>query len=425
MRRTAPRASVSSQGPKVTDYFARKPAGDPPTSARTKDPPSSEPRNSGTIKSKPVATPDSEREVISVSSDSHISISSSSVIFVSKSSKGPRTRFRAAASAQDTSPPCIKQRASAATRVSDASPPLPSTKAAQILKPYIVSQSSPSKPNNVAKRKKKFDTDSDVEYLDNTIYVPRVVSSKVVSATPVLQVSASPSPRRTSGPEKDSPKPKRVRTPPKKKQRLSAPETRAAAVVDLVPSSQSDEQGLVEPLKPARKTADEVSDIVSRWREATLIPSDDVPLAATEPPSVGIDTEVYSPPVPELDVDMPTTEESGPSSQALPDVAASNGDAVKIFMSCPGTPQQPDASQIESGINLSFPATPVALDAESKTAQIIAQIKAKAFQARYSSPENDPLSEIPDLQDSSDESEHGFALYRPSNVTNADRLALL
>ena len=269
-----------------------------------------------------------------------------------------------------------------------------------------------------------------MEYLDNTIYVPRLVSSKVVSATPALPVSALPNPRRNSGSEKDLPKPKRVPTPPKKKQRLSAPDSRTAAAVDLVPSSQSDEQGLVEPLKPARKTADEVSDIVSRWREATLMPSDDVPLAANELTSVGIDTKAYaesSSPVPELDIDMPTTEESGPSSQALLDVAASNGDAAKVFMSCPGTParQQPDAPQVEFGINLSFPATPVALDAESKTAQIIAQIKAKAFQARCSSPENDPLFEIPDLQDSSDESEHGFALYRPSNVTNADRLALL
>jgi hypothetical protein len=213
-----------------------------------------------------------------------------------------------------------------------------------------------------------------------------------------------------------------VRTPPKKKQRLSAPDSRAADAVDFVPSSQQDEQGLVDPLKSVRKTVDEVSDIVSRWREATLIPSD-VPPLQDDPPSFGADTDVYadfSPPVPELDADMPLAEES--SSNTRPDVTA-DWPRMTFFTSCPGTPskEQLNAAQMNAATNLSLPSTPVALNAESKAAQIIAQIKANAFQARYSSPDDEIPTEVPDLEDSSDEDEDIFSTYRPPNVTNADR----
>ena len=51
---------------------------------------------------------------------------------------------------------------------------------------------------------------------------------------------------------------------------------------------------------------------------------------------------------------------------------------------------------------LPVPATPIALDTESKTAQIIAQIKADAYAAAFSSPEPDE-SQLKSLDESSDE----------------------
>jgi hypothetical protein len=60
------------------------------------------------------------------------------------------------------------------------------------------------------------------------------------------------------------------------------------------------------------------------------------------------------------------------------------------------TPQQPR-------LQPSLPATPVALTEASKTAKIIADIKAKAYAQALSSPEDSPLGELRELEDSSDE----------------------
>jgi hypothetical protein len=62
------------------------------------------------------------------------------------------------------------------------------------------------------------------------------------------------------------------------------------------------------------------------------------------------------------------------------------------------TPQQPRMQR-------SLPATPVALTEASKTAKIIAEIKAKAYAAALSSPEDSPVGEFRELEDSSDEEE--------------------
>jgi hypothetical protein len=56
----------------------------------------------------------------------------------------------------------------------------------------------------------------------------------------------------------------------------------------------------------------------------------------------------------------------------------------------------------------SLPVTPVALTEASKTAKIIADIKARAAALAMSSPEQSPILELKELEDSSDEEEQFF-----------------
>ena len=297
----AHRKSTAKQEPKLTDFFTRKSDGGGPSSSPkaniSPQKPSKHSQAGPVAKPTKPNVPPPEREIITISSDSHISVSSDSVVFVSRSTRLSRSKLRGATTTEATVTACPKQRTTLRTKARvqplDISALVP-------VKPHQSSQtpglsqrgSLPVSANRLklsAKRKKKFENDSDVEMLDTVIYVPRPVKSKQAISTPVSHpLPLTPKENLTSS--------SKVRTPSYKKQRLSSPEP-MMDVDDLIPSSQSDEQELV-PLRRPSKSLKDVTEIIARWREETL-PCDDFLPHGDEPSplnvNVNVDTEVPIP----------------------------------------------------------------------------------------------------------------------------------
>ncbi|PPQ63491.1 hypothetical protein CVT24_005148, partial [Panaeolus cyanescens] len=140
--------------------------------------------------------------------------------------------------------------------------------------------------------------------------------------------------------------------PNKKKPRLSPRQETTYSEANLVPSSQSDEEEL-----PA--TESNVNDLQSALEQPW---PDELSSYSSGPTS----------PI--------------PSSQVSPAISSS------------------------SKQSLSMPATPVALDATAKTAQIIEKIKQRAYAAVHSSPEPTPVEFKEELDDDSDEEDIPFTL---------------
>lgn len=202
--------------------------------------------------------------------------------------------------------------------------------------------------------------------------------------------------------------------------------------MEIVPSSQSDEQELVVTITTG-KTQQDVKDTVDKWRQEAASPA--VPLHddwGMDMVDADIDAGADIP-MPNPDPDIPSSSggnflnpssnhpsphssTSHTSEEQICRVPLSSGrgtsstapttPATPLFAALAARPKTP----LPDTSNIPLPATPVALDAKSKTDQIIAQIKADALAASASSPdETSKVLEYKDLEDSSSsEEEVGF-----------------
>ncbi|KAF7973856.1 hypothetical protein HWV62_14058 [Athelia sp. TMB] len=410
---------------KLTSFFTRKtpsssqpqssPAQALPPSAGIGGPSSSPAASSTTLQSSVSSKtkPKADLEVISVSSNStnrsHISISSDSVVLLPSAPK-PKARL---AAKSDMLPPQRKtgrvashldlpgsSSAPIATLKRSRSPSVQLLRSSQVANTQSTSTQVPQTPTT--KRKKKFEANSNQSFDDSIIVVSpqrKPIHSRRVPS--ITNISSSPS--RTSI-RKPSP-PKRVHRPEDEE-------------VLTVPSSQSDEQELAVPA-PVRKSTHDIKASVHRWREgASADPSAsenwnmdvdvdlDIPMA--------VDDDIDIPDVPSSDGDMLSSPSLSHYSEAEVMADLEHSADTSTTPTTPASPMPGLAGQIHLGSPLptdSHPAeTSVALDQASKTAQLIARIKAEAAKsAMASSPEGKPITfeEFGELDDSSSEGEEG------------------
>ncbi|KDR75827.1 hypothetical protein GALMADRAFT_140422 [Galerina marginata CBS 339.88] len=189
------------------------------------------------------------------------------------------------------------------------------------------------------RRKGKFDSDSETETNTNVVFV------------------------------KYTPNPQT-----RKKARLSSPleVPPLCKAEDVVPSSQSDEEELSSEVKSNVKGR-----VLSQQQ--------------TRPPPSELNKTNGIP----MNMDEYAAAELGSTSTSS--LASGN-----ILGELDGETQEPTFTHPSSGLP-SMPPTPVALDAASKTAKIIADIKARAYARSLSSPESTPLKFNEQLDDSSDD----------------------
>lgn len=247
-----------------------------------------------------------------------------------------------------------------------------------------------------------------------------------------------------------------------KKARISSPEPGAqppssghdADVEEVIPSSQSDEQELT-PSKVVKRRLSDVNKAVQEWRASSLLASPPkCPLSPSLPrdslPAAEFDVQ------PDFDVPMDEASrftDNEPAEVLVPPIAGdsqlasetevsqqlhhvSSGSElispIDAFSTGPTVPSSPltngksATSPLPQSPRFPFggeedrlttpppkdhfpplPPTPMALDAESKAAKMIAEIKAKALAAMSdssdSSDEDDNDLELKELEDSSDE----------------------
>ncbi|KAF8070514.1 hypothetical protein FPV67DRAFT_1756091 [Lyophyllum atratum] len=207
----------------------------------------------------------------------------------------------------------------------------------------IGSRDGPRSPGR--QRKSVFDSDSDVEKPAPAVYILRspVRPASVVDAP----ISASTPLRATENLRHTSPQ---IRTNPKKKQRLSSPEPCS----ELVPTSQSDEFEMVPTHSPHRDPG-LVKRSVDEWRHSAV------------------------------------------SLPALNDVFNDWKDVPASTLE--STPPPPDRLSSLSPL----PESPMVLDPTTKAAQIIADIKARAYADTLSNRPETPVREFKDELSDSDE----------------------
>ncbi|KAJ7217972.1 hypothetical protein GGX14DRAFT_598937 [Mycena pura] len=322
------------------------------------------PRRSQTSSSQPVPQPSTVQKVPprpdqEVTSSSHISLSSGT---------------RSVITLSDTSSDPLESISSRVTRqYRPKSPPS---------RPSTTKHSTV--PKETFKRKAKLDSDSEIDSIDAVAYLPRSPARTRTSAGPL----SKPQPMSISHKENLTHKLPQV-TPIPKKPRISPPPPCMPSPgpkppvdpsdPELIPSSQSDEDELAPRL--LARDSDAIMEEVDRRRSEAHSPDS---LAMSEPrEDMDVDT---SPPEA-----MIVVHEEAPSSVFTPEPSPEpQQQSIQL------TPQQPRLVP-------SLPVTPVALTAISKTAQIIADIKARAYAEALSSPEDSPLLELRDLEDSSDD----------------------
>lgn len=443
---------------KLTNFFPRRENGPTPVSSQSGGPPSSQPRQIGTTmpsksqqssNSRPIQLvnnivhPRLDQEVISVSSGSqksHISISTSnspSVVIVSSTSQSPkRPRTRAIIDAVEIlSPPRRSLRSQHLTSAISSEPSNSRSPSIQ----YLGSSQHPAPklvpPPKPPKRKKKFESDSDISPGNSIIMVrPRTTASSTAPVSPrrspmkpapvihglLTSKETITSPCKSSG--------KHLR----KKTRFD--EQRDSEGVDLVPSSQSDEQELALP-KPVKKDPEDIKVMVKKWRKETAPPDPPLPVDGDWKMDVDIDV----PPVPDTNMQYFSNMDPGkliPKSGVDSSPYLSSETEVKtglLQQSSANTSADLEASTLPFASTSAGaitpllvdtaedpPPTPVALDAASKMDQIIAQIKENALAATLSSPdEPDQLLMYQQFEDSSDEEESdGLDIFASKRTTN-------
>jgi hypothetical protein len=202
----------------------------------------------------------------------------------------------------------------------------------------------------------------------------------------------------------------------------------------MVPSSQSDEQELAAP-RIIKKDPNDINESVNRWRQEAASPKPSPPYhdwAMDIDADIGADADI---PIPDADTayssdgdplnltsDNPTPN-SSPLHSSEAEVCAGLLSSGANTSTNPTTPVSPifaassrPKSPPPTSSNAPLPATPIALSPESKTAQIIAQIKANALAASASSPdETSKVLVYKELEDSSSSDEEekyaGFDLF--------------
>ncbi|KAJ7188145.1 hypothetical protein C8R46DRAFT_1341018 [Mycena filopes] len=343
----------------ITDFFPRTRS--QPSSSQT---PSIPPP-------KRKAPPRADQEVISISSASHISVSSGtrSIITVSDTSDATLPSPSAAYDPMES----ISSRGLG--RHYHVAPPTTS--------PGKSSAKHSTASKTSFKRKALLDSDSEVDSVDAVAYISR-----------------SPARGRTVGPPVAAPlksmplsdKENITQQPPSRRQTaLTLTSYRSFRPGELVPSSQSDEQDEMVLHRPPYDSVAIMQD-VDRWRNDARSPGS---LPMSEPDET-MDVDV----IPDASI---TIAEASPAA-FTPEPSPEPQQQPLLL-----TPQRPRAQP-------SPPVTPVALTAASKTAKIIAEIKAKAIADALSSPDNSPLGELKELDESSDEDEDlisGFAIKDP------------
>lgn len=343
----------------ITDFFPRTRPISHPSSSQT---------TTTSAKKKTPAPPRPDQEVISVSSASHITVSSGTKSIITVSDTSTRAKADASFDPMES----ISSRGPVRYFVA----PPKSSPAKQSTK-----HSASAASKSSFKRKAKLDSDSEIESVDAVVHISR---SPTRTRTMGAPVPAAVKPAPSSDKENVTNQPP---VPPlRKKPRISSPEPcleppfapSEPEELITVPSSQSDEQEELVLRGPARDPVS-VMEEVDRWRN-------EAPVSwPTSEPEENMDVDVA--PEDDIVVDEPPalvfTPESSPEPQEQP-----------LLL----TPQQPRMQR-------SLPATPVALTEASKTAKIIAEIKAKAYAAALSSPEDSPVGEFRELEDSSDEEE--------------------
>ncbi|KAF5380445.1 hypothetical protein D9615_004477 [Tricholomella constricta] len=225
-------------------------------------------------------------------------------------------------------------------------PPMPLVKPAN--SPTIASLSP--RPSSGARQQRKsiFDSDSDVEQPAPAVYILRSPARPTSAGTTLI---SSPAPLRAT--ENLTTHSSHIRSNPKKKQRLSSPEPCS----ELVPTSQSDELDMAPTHSPQRDPL-LVKRSVDEWRHSAI-----------SAPSLLVD-DVF--------VDSP------------------NKSAFNLHTTQPSPDRMSSLSPV--------PASPKALNPTTKAAQIIADIKAKAYAESLQNRPETPVREFKDeLSDSSDD----------------------
>ncbi|KAJ7783268.1 hypothetical protein B0H16DRAFT_486848 [Mycena metata] len=348
----------------ITDFFPRRVSSQPSSSQTA---PSIAP-------TKQRLPPRPDQEVISVSSASHISVSSGtrSIITVSDS-----TRSFINPDASYDPMESISSRGVA--RQYHVAPPKPSP-GKQSTKHSTASKTS-------FKRKAIADSDSEVESIDAVAYISRspvrTRTSAQVVAAPLKPITFSDKENLTHQLSQPS--------PVRKKPRRSSPEPRPLTpdppiapsdAGELVPSSQSDEQDEMVLNGPPRDPVAIMED-VDRWRNEARSPLS-LPMserAMSEPEDMDLDV------VPD---DLVTVAEASPAAFTPEPSPEPQQRSVLL------TPHQHRSQP-------SLPVTPIALTEASKTAKIIADIKAQALATALSSPDDSPLGPLKELSDSDDD----------------------
>ncbi|KAJ6625558.1 hypothetical protein B0H10DRAFT_2211860 [Mycena sp. CBHHK59/15] len=322
--------------------------------------------------------PRRDQEVISVSSASHITVSSGTRSIITVSSDASiRPRPRASCDPME----------SISARGPGRAPAYHVAPAANLKSPPPKqSEKHSALPKTSFKRKTKPDSDSEMEQIDAVVYVPRSPAHTRVS-TPV-----APKPTPLSGKENLTHQLPQA-SPIRKKPRILSPEPvlpvpepiAPSDPGELVPSSQSDEQEEMVLRRPIRDPVAVMQD-VDRWRNEAASPAS---LPMSEPEDMDVSRD--SPRVPLI----------------VPSEDMAIGDDATVFT--PESSPEPQTQRLLTPqlqrARRSIPVTPVALTEASKTAKIIADIKAKANALALSSPEQSPLTELRELEDSSDEEE--------------------
>ncbi|OBZ68299.1 hypothetical protein A0H81_11863 [Grifola frondosa] len=405
----------------------------------------------------------SERSHISISdSPSHISISSDSVVYI----PNPPKRTSSSQAKQPQSTPLVNNSSVSATKKNLRSRSTTSKANASLTgRSQGPSQlrSSPQRrprsqvPKSKSQVKRKFsDSDSEDEPATEHMLFCYDVYCAVISSWPLVPKDNVPSTR-----GEDS---ARTKSPPKKA-RLSSPELppqppssgNDADVEELVPSSQSDEHELTMS-KPTKKGPAEIKESIDKWRQDAedhppSRPLSPPPLDGHSTPPTDVDdipmdvdipgpgpSDMYSElpvmPVSRLctphsdsEVSMQLRQPPSGSTLATNHLVDASIRSSRMITSATVLSLEKASSSFDSPSEffraltpppsdpVSLPATPVVLDEKSKTAKLIDEIKARAYAAAHSSPEEPELLEFKELESSDEELDDDFL----SNVDKIDK----
>ena len=320
-----------------------------------------------------IKPPRLQKPVVSVSSDPSISVSSwnrSVLDAFSSPSKRSRTFMEAV---EIVSPPRVAKAQNGSQYLQ-----LPSN--TPLKRPHSshtqnIALRSPRSPRHGVKspvgtprsRKSKFDSDSDHDKPDSVVYLSKSVRPVSACSLPVQVAPFSPKENLTYLSQQ-------IKSDPKKKPRLSSPEQ--SLCEDFVPGSQSDEWDMIPQL--AYPTHPQIAtQNIGGWLQSVSLPSAEVPNNGFDGMHMDVDADISSSP-----------SFMGSTSSTLP---------TSVHEDTP-----PPANRTSSLSPL--PASPMVLDEGARSAQIIADIKAKAYAASMDSPlDSPPVQFKEELDDSSDE----------------------